>query len=94
MPSQPTLMPLASVNDRLKGLRGGVAAAGEKEAGLAEVVTGLGKPGPALIHDVVVGEGDDLDAAGLERLGQGDRSVEHEGLGALGVSWGRRASPY
>ena len=51
---------------------------------------GLGKAGPALIHDVVVGKGDDLDAAGLEGVDKGDRGVKHEGFGAAGVGGGDR----
>ena len=85
MPSQPTLMPLASVKTGCQAGRGGVAGAGKEQAHFAQVLAGFGKAGPALIHDMVVGEGDDFDAAGLERLRQRDRRVEHEGLGALGV---------
>ena len=68
MPSQPTLMPLASVKTGCKVCGGGVAGAGKEQAGLAQMVAGFGEAGPALVHDVVVGEGDDFDAAGLEGL--------------------------
>ena len=74
--------------DGLEGLRGGVAGAGEKEAGFAEMLAGFDETGPALVHDVVVGEGNDFDAAGLEGFGQDDGSVEHEGLRATGVGGG------
>ncbi len=49
------------------------------------MVAGFGKAGPALVHDVVIGKGDDLDAVGLEGFGQGGGGVEHERLRATGV---------
>ena len=77
-------------DDGLPGGGGGVAGAGEEQAHFAEVLAGFGEAGPALVHDVVVGEGDDFDAAGLEGLGQRDGRVEHEGLAAAGVGGGDR----
>ena len=47
----------------------------------------LGKARPALVHHVVVGERDDLDAVGLQRVDQGNRRVEEEWLGAVRVRW-------
>ena len=45
----------------------------------------LGKAGPALVHHMVVGEGNDFDAVGLERVEQCNRRVELKWLGALRV---------
>jgi len=74
----------------LKGLRGGVAGAGEEQAFLTQVLARFGEAGPTLVHDVVIGEGDDFDAAGFESVKQGDGGVKHEGLAAFGVGRGHR----
>ena len=49
------------------------------------MVAGLVEAGPALIHHVIVGEGDDPDAVGLQRIKKGNRRVELKWLGALRV---------
>ena len=56
MPSQPTLMPLASVMTGCQASAARVAGAGKEHALVAQVLAGLGKAGPALVHHVVVGE--------------------------------------
>ena len=78
-------------DDRLPGLSRRVARADEEQPLLAQMLARLGKSGPALIHHMVVGEGDDLDAVGLQRVDQRDRRVEHEGLGAVRVRRSHRS---
>ena len=65
-------------DDGLPVVGGVVAGAGEEHSFVAEMLAGLGESSPTLVHDVVVGEGDDPDAAGLEGFNQGDWRVEHE----------------
>ncbi len=90
MPSQPTLMPFASVKTGWKVCAAVSPAAGKGQADLAQVLAGLGKARPSLVHDVIVGERNNLDPGGLQGLGKCDRSVEHEWLDALGVVRGDR----
>jgi hypothetical protein len=47
------------------------------------VFAGFGESGPALVHYVVIGEGDNLDSAGLQAFEQGNGRVEQEWLGPV-----------
>ena len=78
-------MPLASVITGCQRLLRRVARSRKQQPHLAQVFARLGKPRPALVHHVVVGKRNNLDPAGLQRLGQRHRRVEHERLRSLRV---------
>src|SRR6185369_7473893 len=50
----------------------------------------FGEAGPALVHNMIVGKRNDLDAVGFERFRQGDRGVEHKRLRSVRVGRGDR----
>src|SRR5262249_41615148 len=67
------------------------SGADEHEALFAQMPLRFSKAGLALVEDVIVGEGDYLHAAGLQRLQQRDRSIELERLRSAGGGWSDRS---
>src|SRR6266404_1449101 len=58
----------------------GLSRADKHQVMLAKMVDGFGKAALSLIEDVVVGERDDLDAAGFQRIEQNRRRVKLKSL--------------
>ena len=85
IPSQPTLIPLASVITGCHAVRRVVARPANSKPDLSQVLARLRESRPPLVHHVVIGKRDNLDPAGLQRLGQRHRRVKHKRLRPMRV---------
>lgn len=79
--AQPSHLDAVGLDDqRLPHELRGAGGAHREHAFGAQVFACLGKSVPTLVHHVVVGEGNDADAAGLEAVNQRHGGIELEGL--------------
>ena len=84
-PQPANLDPVGLGKYRLPRRRRIVAGPGKLEAYLLQVFAALSKPGPSLVHHVIVCERHNLDPTRLQRLGQLHRRVKQERLRPMRV---------